>query len=205
MDNSAFAMSLLHAPNSSTPWNKKSLIFIHGIGRHDPGYAEVLYKILHDQDPVLADATRWYEFGYEQVNAALEKKVIQFQNALPEAGKDPTLWQGIGDMIIDLGAFLFTPDFHNWIESLFRKELIQVVQDGIAAGVDQYEHDIYIVSHSLGTVVSYEMLHNIIGDAQDLGWTSGFKNIRFFTLGSPLAFIRKTECPSSAKNLALTT
>jgi hypothetical protein len=193
-------MPLIHAP-TARPWNKKSVIFIHGVGLHKPGYAEPLYQTLLSQNSSLVDASRWYELSYDRADPTLEKKAIDFQKALPAATEDLRTWPSIGQRLIEIGLLLFTADFHRWIQKLFQKEMMRVMADGRGSGVNEFEHGIYFVTHSLGSVLAYEFLHNIITDTDSLGWTAGFRVKQFFTLGSPLAFIRhnRMEFPNPKK------
>jgi hypothetical protein len=89
--------------------------------------------------------------------------------------------------------YLYSPDPYNWINTEFREELIDIVDEGQESGVAPRDHQIYILSHSLGTVVSYEILHAIVDDAQTLGVSSRFRIKTYFTLGSPLAFIKANQ------------
>jgi hypothetical protein len=127
------------------------------------------------------------------VNQAFEQKVRQFNGALATEGTAPKLNAMAGDFIVDLVDYLALSDPYYWINNVFRKELLDIVEAGQRSGVDQAEHEIYILSHSLGTVVSYEALHSIINDAQTLGKSSNFNIKAFFTFGSPLAFIKANQ------------
>ncbi len=184
-------MSLL-VSNQST-WNKKTVLFVHGIGIQKPKFSEPLHKILRAADPATVDATRWHEIAYDSVNEAIAAKVIQFQSAIPKSPTNPEAKAVVSDMLIDLSDYLISVDPYNWINNVYRRELVDVVEAGQKSGVNQGEHQIFILSHSLGTVVSYEMLHSILTDAQVLGVTKRFRIKCFFTLGSPLAFIKKNE------------
>lgn len=186
-------MPLLHGPSDPTTWNKKSVVFVHGIGQHDPGYSEPLYVSLSAADSTTVSRTRWYEFDYDRVSPTLAKKVTEFQEALPLAGRETGIWPKIADMIVGLGQSLFTVEFHDWIDNKFRAELMTVARDGLKMGADQSDHDIYFIAHSLGTVVGYEILSAIVGDKDILGVRQGFRVKKLFTLGSPLAFIRQNK------------
>ena len=175
---------------NKTPWNKKSGILIHGIGRQPEKFSVPMQKLLREVDPATADATRWYEVAYDSVNDAMEQKVIEFRSALakPDGGTD--VGSLAADFLADLINFLFNVDPYNWINTITTTALTEVVEDGQKAGVEQKEHEVFILSHSLGTVVAYETLHTIINEPQTLGLSSNFRVKTLFTLGSPLAFIK---------------
>lgn len=177
---------------NKTPWNKKSVIFIHGIGRQPVNFSAPLQKLLQDIDPATADATRWHEVAYDSVNDAMEQKVIQFRAALAKVGESTAAGAGSlsADFLVDLLNFLFNVDPYNWINTITKTALVDVVEQGQKLGVEQKDHEIFILSHSLGTVVTYETLHTVINEAQTLGFSSNFHIKALFTLGCPLAFIK---------------
>ncbi len=176
----------------TTDWNNKSIIFIHGIGRQPADYAVALQKRLHDIDPATADASMWHAVAYDDVNTAIDAKVIQFNGALEKEGQNALVSLGT-DFLVDLVNELFAVDPYHWITNTTKKAFVDVVAEGVKRGVSQREHEIYILSHSLGTVVAYETMHHILTDPQVLGLTSGFKVQTLFTLGCPLAFIKANE------------
>jgi hypothetical protein len=95
--------------------------------------------------------------------------------------------------MVDLVNFLFAVDPYHWITNTTKKALVEIIEEGQKQDVHQREHEIYVISHSLGTVVAYETLHSILNDAQTLGLSSGFRVQTLFTLGSPIAFIKAQE------------
>ncbi len=183
-------MALLQSNINS--WNKKSIVFIHGIGRQPENYSKPLYERLRKVDAETADASIWHEVAYDDVNTALQEKVIQFQGALEGSGKNALVSLGT-DFLVDLINFLFAVDPYHWINTTTKKALVEVVEEGLKHDVHQREHEIYLISHSLGTVVAYETLHSILTDAQTLGRSSGFRVQTLFTLGSPIAFIKARQ------------
>lgn len=166
---------------------------MHGIGMHAAGYSEPLFKILRDQNPALVDSCRWREVAYDSVSTTIEAKVIQFKSAIPKSVENPDAKSVVTDMLVDLTDYLINADPYNWINTVYKKELVEIVEAGQQSGVDTAQQEIFIISHSLGTVVSYEALHAIIDDAQTLGITSHFRIKTLFTLGCPLAFIKANQ------------
>jgi len=173
-------------------WNHTSVVFIHGIGVQPKEFSLPLYQLLRDMDASTVEATRWYEIAYDSVNEAATRKL--------RLKKDVT-----SDFLLDLVSYLFTTDLYNWINTVGRKALAEVVQMALADNVDSKDHRVILISHSLGTVVSYELLHAILTDAQTLGITSNFRIHSWLTMGSPLAFIKKNEkiIPSLNNTFAL--
>jgi len=180
---------MLLKENLSADWNNKSIVFIHGIGRQPADYATSLQDLLRKVDPDTADRSMWHSIAYDDVNDAMAAKVIQFNGALEKEGANALASLGT-DFVVDLVNYLSAVDSYHWINTKVREALVHVVQEGIKRGVHQNEHEVFIISHSLGTVVAYEALHAVITGAQVLGRSSGFRVQALFTLGSPLAFIK---------------
>lgn len=195
---------MLLKENLAPQWNNKSILFIHGIGRQPADFATPLYERLRAVDPELADQCLWHSVAYDDVNTAMEEKVIQFNVALEKEGENAMVSLG-SDFMIDLINFLFAVDPYHWITNTTRKAFQEVVSEGVKRGVHQNEHEIYVLSHSLGTVVAYETFHHILTDPQVLGLTSGFRAQTLYTLGSPIAFIKANESriPSVNDDFAL--
>ena len=83
---------------------------------------------------------------------------------------------------------LFTKDVYQYLKNRAIRETIDDgVRQAVSAGVETV-----VVSHSLGTVVSYNVLRQ---QAADCGW----KIVQLITLGSPLAV---TEIRKTIRNLA---
>lgn len=196
-------MALLHAPASA--WNRKTVFFIHGIGFQPVEYSEPLYKILRKQDPATADATRWHEVTYDEANAQLKAKVVELQKRIPAEGAKPSAKDLAADFLVDLVDYLATQSLYDWINNYVRKALVDAIQEGTQEGVMPGDQQLYILSHSLGTVVSYEVLHSIVSDAQVPGLSSGVRIKSYMTFGSPLAFIKahQAQIPSFNKDFFL--
>lgn len=192
---------MLFKENTSPTWNNKSIVFAHGIGRQPAAYAVSLQALLQKIDPETADACLWHSVAYDDVNTAIEEKVIQFNGALQKEGANALASLG-GDFVVDLVNFLFAVDPYHWITNITRKAFTDVIAEGQKRGVHQREHEIYILSHSLGTVVAYETLHAVVNDAQALGRSSGFQIQTLFTLGSPIAFIKANQSRIPSVNAA---
>src|SRR5690349_11885130 len=108
-------MALLH--RNSAAWNKKSVLFIHGIGFQPLTYSEPLYKILRGEDAATADATRWYEVVYDQANEAMKRKVVELQKRMPKPGDPPSARDVAADFLIDLIDYLGTDSLYHWINN----------------------------------------------------------------------------------------
>jgi len=178
--------------SNTSDWNRTSVLFIHGIGVQPSQYSLPFYQMLRHVDAKTVDATRWYEVAYDNVNEAVARKL--------RLKKDVS-----SDFLLDLVTYLFTTDIYNWINTKGRRAFTEMVQMALADGVDAKDHRVIILSHSLGTVVSYELLHAILTDAQTLGISSRFRIHSYLTMGSPLAFIKKNEkrIPSLNNTFAL--
>lgn len=184
-------MALLH-PNS-TNWNKKTVLFVHGIGFQPKLYSEPLYEILRTADPAVADATRWHEIAYDEANEMMKNKIVELQKRIPGPNAEPSAMDTAADFLVDLVDYLATSSLYHWINNYARKALVEVLNEGIKDSVMPEDHDIILISHSLGTVVSYELLHNIITDPQLPGLSRGVTIRAWLTMGSPLAFIKKNQ------------
>lgn len=181
-------MALLR--NNVTPWNRTTIFFVHGIGFQPVQYSKPLYDILYARDPAMVDATRWYEVVYDQANDEMKHKIVELQKRIPTPGSSPGAMDLAADFLLDLVDYLITNSLYNWINTIFRKALLDALALGNADGVLPGQHRLIVISHSLGTVVSYELLHKIINDAQVPGLSSGVKIQAWLTMGSPLAFIK---------------
>jgi len=175
---------------NTTAWNKKSVLFVHGVGTSQPGYSEPLIDILAAADGPLAAATRWHEASYDFVNTAMAQKVTLIGSKLEEGSNE--VGGFMESHVLDVCTFLCLSDTRNWITSIIKKDLVDIVRDAHDNGVMQEQLEVSIFSHSLGTMVSYETLHQII-TMQAIGCPEGFKVKNFFTMGSPLAFVRKRK------------
>ena len=98
--------AMLIKENMNDTWNKKSIIFVHGIGRQPKNYSAPLYELLRKADPQTAAGARWHEVAYDDINTAIDEKVIQFHGALEKAGANALASLGT-DFIVDLINFLF--------------------------------------------------------------------------------------------------
>lgn len=196
---------MLLQDNLDPNWNRKSVVFIHGIGRQPERFSEPIYRILRDLDPAFVDATKWHEVAYDKVNDAMAAKVIQFQGSLTKEGQASAFSSTCLDFVVDLSNFLFAVDPFNWILTETRKALLEVIELGQDLDVQPRGHDIFLITHSLGTVVAYEALHSIISDAQGLGLANNVRVKTLFTLGSPIGFIKANEnrIPSVNKKVFL--
>jgi hypothetical protein len=172
---------------NTSQWNNKSVVFVHGIGDHPETFAQPVFEILKKTDPALASATRWYGVGYDYINDQMATKLGLIQEQLT-APATVTV-----ELLLDLLNYLGTKDLNEWVNTAYKKALADIVADGQEQGVEPAEHEIYIVSHSLGTVVSYETLHAIVNDPQTLGLAKNFRVQALYTFGSPIAFIKKNE------------
>lgn len=184
-------MALLH--DNQTEWNRKTVLFVHGIGIQPAGFSEPLYKILHGTDPATADATRWHEIAYERASDLMKQKLVELQQFIPAPGKPPAAKEVVAEMVTDLVSYLGTESLYDWINNLGRKALMDALQQGIQSGVLPEKHQLFIIAHSLGTVVSYELFHTIVNDPQVPGLSSGVKIRAYLTMGSPLAFIKANQ------------
>jgi hypothetical protein len=154
---------------------------------------------------VTADATRWYEVAYDSANEAMKRKVAEFNRRIPEAGAAPGGRDLAADFLLDLANYLVTHSLYAWINQIVRKAIVDALALGETNGVLPEEHELFLISHSLGTVVSYETLHAIIDSPQVPGLSSGAKVRAWLTMGSPLAFIkaRENQIPSLNPDFAL--
>ncbi len=116
-----------------------------------------------------------------QFKMAFAMQVQADLNALPPSERTTALFSIPGQMIAELLAtdlseiarYLFNSDTFNKIQKRMREGLDQAAKQG---------DSIVIASHSLGTVVAFDALHAV---------ASEYKIDRFYTLGSPLAKLRR--------------
>lgn len=172
-------------------WNKTSVLFVHGVGEQPEGYSDKLIELLSAVDPDWAESTRWYELNYDQVNVAMADRCRNSWDAirkLPAAG-------ALESHVLDLIDYILIPDARHWIDTLFQRELAQIVKAGQDSKpkIHQPKHRLFIVAHSLGTLVTYEGLHGIIGLPAALGVAKGLLTRAYFTMGSPLGLLRKNS------------
>jgi hypothetical protein len=180
--------------DNRTSWNRKSLVFVHGIGKTPETYADPLYEILRARNPAAADAARWYAVAYDFVNEVMAQKLRLVEEQIPGPDKPASpAKEAFRDLFLDLLTYLGTNNLYHWINTVFKGSLAEVVARGQRDGVHQDRHEIYLIAHSLGTVVAYEGVHAIIGDPQVVGLSSNFRVQALLTMGSPLAFIKKYQ------------
>jgi len=184
-------MALLNT--NTSPWNCKTVLFIHGIGFQPKTYSQPLYEILRAEDPATADATRWHEIAYDEANELMKQKVVELQKHIPGPGAAPSAMDTAADFLVDLVNYLGTGSLYHWINNYARKALLDALQEGIRDGVMPEDHSLILIAHSLGTVVSYELLHQMISDPQLPGLSRGVHVQAWLTMGSPLAFIKKNQ------------
>jgi hypothetical protein len=196
-------MALLHT--STSPWNKKTVLFIHGIGFQPALYSEPLYQILRAEDSATADATRWHEVVYSQADVELKAKIVELQKVIPPPGSPPSAMDIAADCMLDLVDYLATNSLYDWINNFVRQALLAAIKQGTDDGVMPADQKLIFIAHSLGTVVAYEVVHSIVDDPQIPGVSSGVKIKTLITLGCPIAFIkaRQAQIPSLNTNFFL--
>jgi hypothetical protein len=185
------------------PWNKTSVMFVHGVGEQPKGYSDKLIDILRAEDPAWGDSTRWYELEYDSVNVALAEKCRGCWDTVKALPGGTIAESHMSDLL----NFFLIKDAREWVDTLFRFELGTIIQAGQKSKppVHQRWHRLFIIAHSLGTFVSYEGLHGIVGEATTFGVLKGLVVRGFFTMGSPLGVIRRTitGLPQSSGKFAI--
>lgn len=186
----------------------KVLLFVHGAGKTDPDYAvqplAAITLLLGAEPPCVpvyyADITQVsFPFGTAsfpgagpQPGAGDSPQVSQFKlafamqvqadvDALPPGDKSMSVMtlpgQALAELIAtelnELAGYLFNPLTYNRIQSRMYDGLNKATQMG---------DSIVVASHSLGTVVAFDALRALGGQ---------YNVSSFFTLGSPLAKLRR--------------
>ncbi len=182
---------------------RKCVLFVHGIGPQDPGYSDKLWTQLWDGNPP-ADVHK-YEVLYYDTFAAMNRKVEIEENAkklglralVDGVFNNSDLAGKVEDKAVDLLRdtvshvlyYTLHGEARRDILNKFKKQMVVLVREGRAAG-DPKDIRIVVLSHSLGTVVSYEALHELAGDP-DLGRPAGIRIDSLYSLATPLAAVAK--------------
>src|SRR5688572_8002061 len=116
-------MALLQS--NKTAWNRKTVLFIHGIGFQPKEYSQPLYDILRAADPVTVEATKWHEVTYDQANEMMKRKIREFEKRIPAAGASPGARDLFADFFLDLLDYLVTDSLYEWINNFVRKALLE--------------------------------------------------------------------------------
>jgi hypothetical protein len=169
--------------------NIRSVIFIHGIGDQQPGYSESLFDILVNGDDDLKKEINKYEMLYDYVHQKFNGK-LEIDKLVEKRGGGKNVQKLAEDTVTNILYFWMVNDARKWILRLFEQKLLKVITDGKRAGFSPEEHEISIISHSLGTFVAYEALHFVIGRTS-VGIHDGVHMKTLFSLASPIALIKK--------------
>jgi len=179
--------------------NRKSVIFVHGIGPQKQGYSDDLWIKLWQN--AIPPEIRKYEVYYYDIFQKLNEKIeidkftqkYGIENILKGVIKEQSVFDAINDTLKDTVShvlyYLLTADAYNAINNKFLYQLNTLVQDGINEGYPPQKHDIVVISHSLGTVVAYCSIYRAMAEPA-IGLQDNTRIKALFTLASPLALIK---------------
>ena len=179
--------------------NRKSIVFIHGIGPQDHGYSDISWKLLwQGENP--EDARKYELFYYdifEDMNKKLEvDKFVQnyglekiINGIMGNQSFSDNINKILSDTVSHVLYFLLVPDVYNVIVRLFVNKLNNVLLEAVNEGFPPQRHDIVIISHSLGTVVAYCGLHHAMAEL-GTGIQANVRIKTLFSLATPLELIK---------------
>jgi hypothetical protein len=197
---------MLPKPVSNRWRGKDAIVLVHGVGNAAVGDYADLVKQISDVLGDRADKFAIYMVYYDQVNDWFQSKenakvgftrLVQGVRSMVASeklkAKDPAaLGNVISEIIGDVIWPVLLADARNAVRALLIDQLIQVVNDGDAAGVAPADQRISIIAHSMGCFHTYEALHTIADDPTlAIGPASGgvtFANVVF--MASPVRLIR---------------
>ena len=175
------------------------VLFIHGIGPQERDYHKPLVRQLWPAG-LPANVKVWSMYYYnvfETVNAKTEmdrqaRTAAPIINNLVElAWQDARLEPGIATTLTDTVAhvlyYVSSVDVRARIQNEFQANLVHMLMQ--APGSFARNVEISVISHSLGTVVAYLSLHDIVSDAV-LGLQKDVVVKNLYTLATPLELIR---------------
>jgi hypothetical protein len=182
----------------------KYVLFVHGIGPQTSGYSDKLWDVLWDSMPK-PDIEKRELFYYDSFQTAQAKLQVPTYAALIGQGVNALVakvWPGVSlapsvadfvtNTLAHVAYFLAFPQVQNEVLLKFEQSLLDIIADAEAQDVYFPQTEITVVSHSLGTVVSYLAMHRIAPD-DTLGISNhvGLKNL--YTLATPLELIRRVS------------
>jgi hypothetical protein len=179
----------------------KYVLFVHGIGPQQEHYSDGLVKQLWPGGKP-ADLTPHEVFYYDVFEELADKiqadtlaaQAAPFVNNLIKqfyhnANYDATIADIMQNCVAHVIYFLTITDIRNSIIAKFRKQMDDIVRHAAAHGSFFPDVEITVISHSLGTVVAYMGMHDIVHDGT-LGLQQSVKVRNFYTLATPLELIR---------------
>lgn len=185
---------------------RKYVLFVHGIGDVQPGYSDAPWRILW---PTGAPAdTRKIEVNYSDIFRRLADKfdlagfADRFQVAalierlVHDAGLADQIQGAARDFLVNAAAdvffFVALEDATVAIKNTLKLALTRVCKEAQEQDPHHFPRNlrIHIVSHSLGTAVTYLVLHDIVDDPA-IGLPARVTISSLSTLASPLELIRR--------------
>jgi hypothetical protein len=188
----------------------RTVVWMHGMGDSEVGFSKNLIATLTESASGVPDVTaiQHREIVYEPLNQDIAKKFRQIDlnvgSLLGQAGGWIADKVKVGEnvnlgnfeaatrnAIGDVGGMVLSVGARRLVLSHAVNELLHVVADA-QASTDPRGHTIDIVCHSLGTFVTYELLHYIAATDAGRGLrpASGVRIRNVFMLAPVLALIR---------------
>jgi len=182
----------------------KYVLFVHGIGEQEPGYSDKLWDVLWKDVP-RPDIEKREFFYYDSFQTAEAKLQVPTYATMLGQGVNQLvarLWPGVSlapavadfvtNTLAHVAYFLAVPQVQREILDKFEGSLRDIIVDAEAHGVYFPRTQITVVSHSLGTVVSYLTMHRIAPD-ETLGISNGVGIKNLYTIATPLELIRRVS------------
>jgi len=179
----------------------KYVLFVHGVGEQQPGYSDKLWDVLW-KDTSVPDIEKRELFYYDVFrDAEVKNRVGDYAEVIGDKVNDliSGLWPGKNvapavagfctDTMAHLAYFLALGNVKTVVLERFRESIRAMTEEALDQGVGFPNTEITVVSHSLGTVVSYLGLHELANPKDPKKkFYSSVKSL--YTLATPLEFIR---------------
>ncbi len=159
-----------------------AIILVHGVGGQQAGYSAQWARLLKGTEPSLQDV-EFIEVWWQQDSLAMEAKYVNSPTSVyPDAVTDvlESEWaEKLGDAAevyaSEVAFYILDPDFRNQVHSRVRAAYNDARHRGL--------RNLYVIGHSLGTVVAYYALRHM-----RQGFLSIDDKVRsLITVASPLA------------------
>ena len=152
----------------------RAVLFVHGVGNAKPGDYDDLVRTVRDSLSNRSDEVAFYELYYDVLNdwaAAkldlghlLTKVKSLFRSKVQDVGEDVS--DDLATQIAETAGDVLLPAFSQSarlaVRDAYVLQLLQMVEDGSAAGVQALDQKLSIICHSLGCFHTFETLHAVV-------------------------------------------
>ena len=187
----------------SRSWNgTRAVLFVHGVGNAEEGNYADLVDTVRDSLGDRADEVAFYELYYDVFNdwaaakfdlAELLGNVVSlFRNKASNDQVNDKLAAQIAETAGDVLLPAFSQSARLAVRDAYVAQLLQMIMEGRAAGVQPQDQKLSIICHSLGCFHTFETLHAVVRNRNyqlhpTLNMTK-FQNVIF--MASPVQLIR---------------